>query len=226
MLDATTLATLGAALADAKPVLTVLHFFAMAVGVGAACLTDVLVIRLLSRRRVRMEDLAVLYSAHRLILAAVILIWVTGELHMVRLLLTDPATLQNPKIWAKVVVFAVISVNGFAIQRWCIPWVRSRLGRPLLYQSEWRHRFGLAATGAISVTSWFYVLALGALREVNFIVSLQLLLGVYVILVAGALGVSSIVMTKTALRPSAEATLARKRDSFDDMQPEEEPTIV
>ena len=202
-------------LVEAKPIASVLHYFAFAIGIGTASFCDVFVLKLMARRRVRKQAVATIYLAHKVLLGSLVVIWVTGLLHLVRLAETDPEGLENPKLWAKIIIFAVVSVNGLVIQKWCLPWLHRRMGQALLAGTSWTARVGFASTGAISATSWFFVLALGALEVINHVTPLPALMAVYAVCLAGAFVVSSLMIFRGArlIRPVGRPMRAAVADS-------------
>ena len=169
-----------------KSIITVLHVLVMAIGVGSATITDVFFFRFLKNFRISRQESATMKVFSGVIWVALILAVITG----VALYLTDPARYNaTPKFLVKVVVIGVIVLNGLLLNFY----ISSRLthvsfptaedGRRDVFRGFRRLAF---ASGAVSMTSWYTALAIGATSSIPF--SFGQIGGVY----AGALALAII----------------------------------
>ncbi|TJZ75549.1 hypothetical protein [Chitiniphilus eburneus] len=123
------------------------------------------------------------HTTHR-VTQLLVLLWGTG-LMLVVLGYSEHGTayLANPKLWAKVSVVALLSVNGYLLHRVAFPLISVRLpltGLPL------QERLTVAALGAVSMTSWVFAALLGVAREWNQREPYLQLMGLYLLLLAVA----------------------------------------
>lgn len=103
--------------------------------------------------------------------------------------LESPQKLQNPKLWAKVTVVAVLTLNGLVIHALVLPGVLRDVGRPMLDGISGARTGVFLVSGAVSGVSWYMAFALGLMRELNGTVTYGLLIGLWIAgMVAASLG--------------------------------------
>lgn len=140
-------------------VLRTAHLLAVAVGFGVAVETETYMIR---RRRTAVSPglLAALDHRHRVILAALAAMWVTG-LALVALRTGFQLSAFTPKLWAKVTVVTILSVNAAFVAEVALPILARHRGRPVAALPA-PARKALFSVAGISAASWLVALALGA----------------------------------------------------------------
>lgn len=156
-------------LEDFWPFAIVGHLIGVAVGVGSATVSDVLFFRFLKDYRISRQEERVLNVLHPLFWGALVLLVLTGAV----LYLHDAAYYAvNPRFQLKVIVVTVIMVNGLLLNVVVSPRLRrisfggSHTGH---HPGELHHLRHMAfALGAISITSWYSALVLGALGMLRF----------------------------------------------------------
>ena len=92
-----------------------------------------------------------------------------------------PASIMNQKLWAKLVIVAILTLNALLLHGIVLPRVVSRVGQPLFETSfGW---LSLISTlfGAVSAVSWTFAAYLGLARELNGHANLMPILGSYLI---------------------------------------------
>ncbi len=177
-------------LAAMKIPIVLLHGIAAAVGVGAATVVDVLFFKFLKDLRISEEEADILKSVSQVIWLALGVLMVTG------LALWLPAAEelnQSAKFLVKMLVVAVIIVNGSLLNLWIAPrLIHISFGqRHIHIPGELRHIRRLAfALGAVSLTSWYSAFILGSLRGIAL--GFWPLLGIYIFAVGAAVLVSQI----------------------------------
>ena len=103
-----------------------------------------------------------------------------------------PAVAQAPKILAKTTIFLVILVNGIFLNLWVTPFLKKHLEVNLAESQSFRKaRTILFSSGAVSILSWYYVLVLGAWR--NLEASYRVLIGMYLALLLVAVVCSNFI---------------------------------
>jgi uncharacterized membrane protein len=174
-------------LTEFHTVFVMLHVLAMALGLGAATLTDVFFFKALKDFRISEQEANVLSTISEFIWFALGMVLMTG----LALYLPESAALaQSPKFLTKMIIVAVLIVNGAFLNLILQP----RLMRISFHKShdhkagELRRARMLAfVLGPISIVSWYSAFILGSLRNVTF--SFTELLGMYVVLVGvGVIG--------------------------------------
>jgi hypothetical protein len=83
-----------------------------------------------------------------------------------------------------------------------LPLIRGRIGRSMFDGMAPRQRSVLLASGAISATSWYVPLVLGAAPQLNFSPALPILLAYALLLAAAVLmtqGLARVVLPRTAM---------------------------
>lgn len=197
-----------------KTLLVYAHLLAACVSVGILLLQD------LSLAKTRGKPLSPkacndLRSAADIMFIALVILWVTGLTLVITGYLANPEQyLMNPKLWAKFTVVSILTLNGLLLHYFSFPRVISHTG--LLGRSPLEQTL-IAATGAISSTSWLYACFLGIARPWNYTAEYQFVMLVYAALVFGAIIVAANIMRglrvqepplltdKVQLRPASRA---------------------
>lgn len=140
-----------------------LHVLGMALGLGGATITDVLFFRFLRDFRVSEKENEVFRILSQMLWFALIVIILSG----IGLFLPDSERLLNsPKFLVKMLVVAVIIVNGAILNILVAPnMVKICFGGPHEHEAgELHHLRRLAyALGAVSLVSWYSAFILGLL---------------------------------------------------------------
>lgn len=169
-----------------EPALLFLHLIGLALGLGTASLLDLLVLRALIRGRIAPADVGFIRFAAAVVTAGLALLWLSGLGLLACYSAFDLPALQNPKLWVKIFIVAVLSLNGLAIHAHLLPLIRRQAGRGLFEGVSRMKSSLLLATGAISVVSWYVPLLLGIAKPLNFVVPAPTLLLAYGALLAAA----------------------------------------
>lgn len=174
-----------------KTLLVYAHLLAACVSVGILLLQD---LALAKTRGNPLPEKMVhdLRTAADIMFAALVVLWVTGLALVIVGYLDNPQQyLMNPKLWAKFTVVSILTLNGLLLHYFSFPRVVSHaglLGRSPLEQSL------IAATGAISSTSWLFACFLGIARPWNYTAQYEFVMLVYAALVIGAVIVAGKIM--------------------------------
>ncbi len=151
-----------------KPIVVVLHAISAAFGLGAVVTTDALFFKFLKDYRISRKESDTLDTISKVIWGATTLLFVTGAV----LYMSAPLEyLAKSKFVAKLVVFAVIVINGVVLNILISPYLvklsfnndsmtlhrsrRMRILRRLAF-----------ASGGLSMVSWFTVFILGSIRSI------------------------------------------------------------
>ncbi len=153
-------------LAEYKWLIVIVHALAAAIGVGATTVTDISFTKFLKDFRVDQAESKTMRMYSQIIWVALGVLILTG----VGLYLPEAARLnESSKFLVKVIVVAVITLNGLALNFFVTPRLtkvkfeakpgdispRARFVRQLIY-----------ASGSVSIISWYVVFILGSVSSV------------------------------------------------------------
>ena len=122
------------------------------------------------------------------------LLWVTGLGFLLFYWLQDPVKLSNEKIWAKIVIVFILSVNGWFIHRSVLPFMYGQIGQTMLGGVRFRRKFVFVTMGMISVVSWYAPLIIANLPQLSFAVPMLQILIVYGIVLFTVLTIAHLLL--------------------------------
>jgi hypothetical protein len=169
-----------------KTMLRIIHLFGLVLGVGAATLLDLIIARFLIARVISEPHVHVVEFSSKVVTIGLALLWFSGIGFLIHYGLFDPNKLWNPKVWAKISIVAVLSLNGILVHHFVLPVIRGQVGGSLFDGISPRFRSFLLLSGTVSAISWYVPLLLGAIPQLNFIVPAWLILTAYLLILAAA----------------------------------------
>lgn len=170
-----------------KAGLRAIHFVGLVLGLGAATLLDLVILRFLATREVSADHCRVVEFTAKVVSIGLTLLWVSGLGFLLHYGTFDPAKLGNQKIWAKIAIVGVLTLNGVFIHRSILPLVRRNIGRGLFEGLGAGQRALMLTAGAVSATSWYVPMLLGTFPQLDFVVSAWVILAAYSVLLTGAI---------------------------------------
>jgi hypothetical protein len=173
--------------ATLKSSLIAAHLFGLLLGVGAATLLDLFIVRFMILGKVSKEYCSVVDFSSKIVTIGLLILWVTGIGFLIHYAVFDPVKLTNQKVWAKIAIVVVLTLNGMFIHRTVLPLMHNRIGRNLFDGITPSQRSLLLVTGSISATSWYVPLVLGAFPQLNFLPAWPILLAYMLLLTAAIL---------------------------------------
>ncbi|AOE86469.1 hypothetical protein [Pseudomonas sp. TCU-HL1] len=184
-----------------------MHLIACCVAVGLVLTSDLA----MARQLLRGDDSAHCRPSHleslqRTISLALLMLWVTGAV----IILLDMSVkgwtyLLNPKLQAKVLIVALLTLNGMLLHQAVLPALAragSLLGLPPAMRS-----LALFA-GSVSAVSWFYAALLGVGRPLAWKYSLSELMAAYPLLIAAGYGAMCLLVATARKRCKTEVSAA------------------
>ena len=162
--------------------LRVVHFCGLVLGVGAATLLDLIIARFILMRGISFEHVYVVDFSSKIVTIGLGLLWISGIGFLIHYGVFEPAKLQNPKIWAKIAIVAVLSVNGLLLHYFVLPRIRNQVGKRLLDGLSPFDCSLVFLAGTVSVISWYVPLILGAIPQLNYVVPAEVILSSYALL--------------------------------------------
>lgn len=201
--------------------LVLCHVLALATGLGAALLADWVVLRRLAFGIVSQKAAGQLAELSKAVSVGLVLIWATGALLVAGNALDAPVSVLNQKLWAKLAIVSVLTLNALLLHGVVLPAVASRVGRPLFEATFSRVTMISTLLGAVSGASWMFAAYLGIARELNGRANLMPILASYA--VALSLGwvaaISLVHVARHRTRPRFPADARKARGRLDAAQP-------
>lgn len=185
--------------------LRLFHFAGLVLGFGGAIFLDLMLSRY-RRMVVSTELVANVEWISRFVASGLLLLWISGGGFLLLYFVAEPEKLMNPKIWAKITIVSILTINGLAIHRFVLPFIRQRVGSQLLTEIKPGTKVALIACGVISVVSWTVPVILGAAPQLNFVVPCAVILAAYVLMLGQAFFIATFVMrdrTGSAVLPES-----------------------
>lgn len=146
-----------------------IHILGVAFGLGVATGMDFLLMRNILKRSLLSSthvDSIVLLSMF--VSAALIMLWLSGIGFLYCYYTLAPEKLQNPKIWSKLSIVLILTINGFVIHHLILPKLRQCIGNTVLEALPYRTLSLFFAAGALSFISWYFPFLYGTLPGLNF----------------------------------------------------------
>ena len=199
-----------------KCLLSLGHLVGIALGMGTTAFLDggcILSIasRSWDRYRAFMSG-ALFHCATKFVIVGLVLLWLTGIGFLVHYAVFAPEKLANPKIYAKLALVTVLTANGALLHHSVLGRV-AKMDDPRALLSTAVGRL-CAFCGAVSGASWVGAFLLGALPILNYVVSFEILLASWAVLVMATFGCIRALLAKHARKrevddgPSMRGSLA------------------
>ena len=170
-----------------KSIVRSAHFVGLALGLGAATALDLIIVRFLVTGTITQDRSSVVLFASKIVDLGLLILWASGVALLLCYAAYEPDKLGNPKVLAKIVIVGVLTLNGLYIHKVVLPLIDERVGLRLFENMSNRQRRFLITSGAVSATSWYVPLVLGALPQINFVVSASTIILAYALILAMAI---------------------------------------
>lgn len=145
----------------------IVHFMGLALGLGTATFLDLIIVRFMLRSKIRQAHADAFHFGTRVVTVGLLLLWVSGLGFLAHYTAFDPEKLGNPKIWAKLTIVVVLTVNAVYLHRAVLPLVDKQVSRTLFDGLSVRQCILMLMGGTTSATSWYVPLALGSIPQFN-----------------------------------------------------------
>lgn len=188
-----------------RSLLRLVHFLGLALGLGTATFLDLMILRFMLRGRIRKQQLNIFTFGSHAVTVGLVLLWLSGIAFLWLYSAVDPDMLANPKIWAKVAVVWVLTLNAVYLHLFVLPILRQQAGRSLLDELAPRDRSMMVLGGVTSAVSWYFPLAIAAQSWLNYRVPMLHIISTYVALLAFALLGALLISVLAARRAAAAA---------------------
>lgn len=175
--------------------LRVCHFLGLALGLGTATIMDLLILRFFLDNVITDEMCDIFSFCTKVVIAGLLLLWMTGFGFLLYYYFFDPEGLTNEKVFAKILIVAILTINGVFIHKTILPLVAAQKGKSLLQDVLLRQRRVIVASAVISGVSWYGPLVIAGISQLNFTVPLAQILMIYLIVLAALLSLSQFVLS-------------------------------
>jgi hypothetical protein len=182
-----------------RTALRLVHFAGIILGVGAATLLDLIILRFALIKRIIQTDIRIIVFSSKIIAIGLALLWFSGIGFLIYYSLFDPSKLDNPKLIAKIIIVATLTLNALLVHFFVLPQINIQIGQYLLQGLSAFHRFLLVLIGSISAISWYVPLILGIVPQFNNVVPAEIILAAYATLV---LSVNAVIGIAILIIPS------------------------
>lgn len=145
----------------------IVHFVGLALGLGTATFLDLMMLRFMVLAKIRRSHAEAFEFGTKVVTAGLVMLWISGLAFLAYYWAFDPEKLANPKIWAKVSVVGVLTVNAVFLHKVVLPVVEQQVSRTLFGGLSAYQRILMVVGGTTSVTSWYVPVALGAIPQFN-----------------------------------------------------------
>jgi hypothetical protein len=156
----------------------------------------------------------------RLLLVGLALLWLSGAGIIWLNYLSDPHYITNQKLWAKIIIVAVLTLNGFAVHGIVLPHIRESRGRRLFDGVDGNDIGLMTLIGSFSLVSWVMPMVLAKATGLNYVTPVEIVLAVYaacVLFVWLALfAMSSSISNLQDMARRVAATTLQRNDPWED----------
>ncbi|MCE0559030.1 hypothetical protein [Motilimonas sp. E26] len=159
-----------------KIVLLYAHILSLAAAIGAMIMTELLISRRF--RNFSYDLFEVIQLAHRTINWSLAVLWLSGIGFLLQGYSEDPAYIMNQKVWVKVLVVALVTLNGYFISRRVLPNIRGLCEGNLLANSV-EQALLFRVSISISLAGWLIAVFFGLAKFLSYQANFFELLGAY-----------------------------------------------
>lgn len=148
-----------------KTLIVYAHLIAACLAVGNLLMQDLAILRFKGNPLTFFAKESLRQSAF-IMICSLVLLWCTGLALVLLGYMEDPTRyLNNQKLWAKISVVVLLTINGIALHFYSFPRVVSPIG---IIGLSLPQQTIVALTGVVSSVSWLYACYLGIARNWNY----------------------------------------------------------
>lgn len=195
-------------LTNLKSTITFMHLSGLALGIGGAWTLDAYLFKHLTRTKVTSGTFQAVEFISKLVTTGLIALWISGALFIIYYYYFTPEFLSNEKVWAKVFIVTILTVNGVFVHKHVLPKLKASIGKPLYSALNRKDILRLMSIGTISFVSWLIPMGLGVTKTLNFTVPGVYIIAAYFYALAIALLIAKII-TDALLRNAANPNTGR-----------------
>jgi hypothetical protein len=161
-------------------IIKIVHLLGLVMGLGGALLLDATILSRGIMRPISEYLLHQMKILSRIVSAGLAILWVSGFTLIWMNWLVNPEYIENPKLWAKIAIVCVLTLNGVLIHAKIMPYMQKRLGQRMFESEPNKQLLLFTLVASVSAISWFTPFILGKASELNFVVPASTILLAYV----------------------------------------------
>jgi hypothetical protein len=161
-------------------IIKIVHLLGLVMGLGGALLLDATILSRGIMRPISEYLLHQMKILSRIVSAGLAILWVSGFALIWMNWLVKPEYIENPKLWAKIAIVCVLTLNGILIHAKIMPYMQKRLGQRMFESEPNKQLLLFTLVASVSAISWFTPFILGKASELNFVVPATTILLAYV----------------------------------------------
>ncbi|SMY34164.1 hypothetical protein [Photobacterium andalusiense] len=170
-----------------KCIIKFMHLAGLAIGLGCAWMLDVFILKHI-KKEITKEKYQTIEFVSKFVFTGLGMLWISGLLFIIHYYLYTPENLMNQKIWGKLFIVLILTVNGYFVHKLIIPKIKNSIGSTLLNTLTVYEIMIVTAVGTISFVSWLFPIVLGVAKTLNFTVSaIDIIAFYFVFLVVAAI---------------------------------------
>ncbi len=178
-----------------KSLITFTHLAGLAFGLGGAWILDLFILKYFRKEAVTLEKYQMIEFVSKLVLTGLIILWVSGLMFVAYYYLYTPEYLQNQKVWAKVFIVAILSINGVLVHNRLLPMIKRSVGHYMPNTLSFSDVRQMMSIGMVSVVSWIFPVVLGVAKTLNFTASATVIVSTYIVLLGVVLLFSHVLLS-------------------------------
>jgi hypothetical protein len=201
----------------------IFHLVGLIMGLGGAVLLDLTifkhgVLRPISKFTIHQTELL-----SRFVTWGLILLWGTGFGLIAINLMDKPEYLTNQKLWAKMAIVVLLTINGVFVHNKVLPILRQKVGERIFEMANRRETLLLTLVGSVSFVSWTVPFVLGKASELNYVTPMWVIMSAYISAVISAWAIMFVIMSSVSKLQNfaikaANATL-QQSSNWENMSP-------
>lgn len=176
-----------------KTVLIGLHLVGLVLGFGSAVFLDLYLVQYLWNLKLEPHTVEIARFGSKIVSIGLLILWLSGLGFLALYYFDTPEKLANPKIWSKVTIVSILTLNGLLIHRLVLEKLATKHGQLIMDNETDDGKSFLLISGSVSFVSWATAMTFGFVKELNGVISAQVLLSGYVLaIVAVYLGLKMV----------------------------------
>lgn len=174
-------------LMNLKSFISFLHLSGLAIGIGGAWILEAFILKHVQTLTISRANFQVVKFIASFVLIGLAILWFSGMLFLFYYYLYTPELLLNQKVWAKMMIVVILTINGYFIHHNLLPLIEKCIGSTLQSVLSLEKLRQTLFMGTISFFSWLFPVILGVSNSLNFSVSIGAILSCYLLILLSAL---------------------------------------
>ena len=152
-----------------KSLITFVHLVGLAIGVGGAWMLDAFIIKHMNSV-ISKDKYYTIEFVSKFVIIGLAMLWFSGFLFIGYYYLYTPEYLENQKVWGKLFIVVILTLNGYFVHKKIMPTLKNTIGSTLTRSLKSREITTMTVIGTISFISWLFPVVLGVTKTLNFTV--------------------------------------------------------